>query len=387
MPGLATILNGHFISKRRLFSFFLILQGIQPIFGQTHSFSGTIGKYPVYLQFTQKGSEVTGTYFYKSKLIDIPLSGSLKAGVITLKSLDLSGEIAENPESFRFKWPAKTAEGTWSYNGKSSTFKLKALTSQETGSSKLSNPYIQKERSDATTLTQVKIGLFRLKETDSVKTINHIRIRQFEETHTGISLFRIDSGLVASKQTDANYYLEYLHISEFLEALNCASYSPGASDFSYNVSDIGLSDDLISFNVFCTYFCGGAHPNEDNYGVNYNLSTKERVSPSDFIVPNKEDAFDERVYSYLEKMNPELFDVNEQTVSDNVYTDCEYYKKELWQISSCDFVLTSEGLKLLPSFPHFAAFCMDPEWAVVPYSELKDLIKPAFYSNLKQLKR
>lgn len=386
MPELTTLSLKNYSLKRTSlsFSFFLICFSIT--YGQTHSFSGSIGKYPIYMQFTLERTKVEGYYFYKNKLIDISLKGTFKAGTITVVTTDAYGDTPENPETFKFKWPNKAPVGTWTGKGKPLELKLLPLTAKETGSPKCSNPYWLAKNNTDNPLTKVKIGLFRLKEVDSVKMINQIRIRQFEEIHTEISLFRIDSGLTASKQNDANQYLEYLQISEFLEALSCAAYSPSGIDFSYSVSDIGLTNDLMCFSVFKACFCGGAHPNEENYGFNYNLATKKKISSSDFLVPGKEEAFDDRVYSYLKKINPELFDENERAVSSSVYIDCNYHKKELWQISYCDFVLTPEGIELLPSFPHFAAFCMAPEWSVIPYSELKDLIKPEYYSKLTKLK-
>ncbi len=372
--------------RKLLLCFCLSLFSSVRVFGQTHSFSGNIGKYPIYLEFTIDGASVEGYYFYKNKLIDISLSGSHKSGLITLTSKDVYGEYAEDPEVFKFKWPNKLIEGTWTYKGKTSSLKLTPLTAKETSSPKCANPYWLTQNNTDNPLTRVKIGLFKLQETDSVRMINQIRIRQFQEIHTGITLFRIDSGLVTSQQDDANQYLEYLQIAEYLEALSCASYNQGEVDFIYSVSDITLSNDLMCFSVFKTCFCGGAHPNEENYGFNYNLSKKEKITSSDFILPGKEEAFNNRVYNYLANVNSELFDENERAASSSVYTDCGYHNKELWQISYCDFVLTSEGVELLPSFPHAAAYCMNPEWSVIPYSEWKDLIKPEFYSKLNKLK-
>lgn len=368
-----------------LFCIFLALSS-GSLFGQPHSFSGTIGKYPIYLQFTLNGSNAEGYYFYKNKLIDIPLSGTYKGGLITLNLSDKYGNSVEIPETFKFKWTNNAIEGTWTRKEKTTPLKLKPLTPKETGSPKCSNPHLLASEQVIDDLTKVKIGLFKLKETDTLRKINGINVRYFRETTTGIELFRIDSGLVAAKLKDANAYLECIQILEFLESLNCASYSLQGSDFNYSISKLTVSADFMCFSVFKTFYCGGAHPNEENYGFNYDLSSKEKISFSDFLLPGKEEAFDDRVYRYLAKINPELFDKNELAMSSNVYTDCQYHQKELWQIAYCDFVLTSEGIELLPSFPHFAAFCLDPGWAVVPYSELKDLIKPEYYSKLNKLK-
>ena len=112
MPKLITLSLKSFSKRKLLLSFFLFMTCSTKIWGQTHSFSGTIGKYPIYLQFTLEGSNVEGTYFYKNKLINISLSGNYKSGVIILNSKDAYGDTPKNPEVFKFKWPNKVLEGT-----------------------------------------------------------------------------------------------------------------------------------------------------------------------------------------------------------------------------------------------------------------------------------
>lgn len=350
-------------------------------FSQTNSFSGTIGKYPVYIQFTLEGNAVKGSYFYKSKLVDISLSGNYKAGLITLMSKDIYGETAENPEVFKFKWPNKVPEGTWTHLGKSLPLKLATLTPKETNGPKCSNPYFKKEVYAASDLIKVKVGLFKLKQDGPVITVNGVKIRPFSEVLTGISLFRIDSGLVAEKQKDANLYLEYLQLSKFLSSLECASYSASGSDYNFNVSDITISNDLMCFSVFATFYCGGAHPDESNYGINYNLNTHQKIEASDYLKPGKEKEFDERILAYLTKEHPGYFkgDMPDDEMQ------CEYNNPELWT-SDCNFVFTAFGIRLLPSFPHYKAPCLDPEWAVIPYSELRDLLKPEYLRMVNGLK-
>jgi hypothetical protein len=365
-------------------SFLILLLSFSRVYGQTHAFSGNIGTYPIYLDLTINGDKVTGSYFYKDKLIDISLSGNYKSGMITLITDDEN--VFPDPERFQFKWPNKIPEGTWTKKGKSLPLKLASLTAKELNSPKCSNPYLANSNVLKQDLTRVKIGLFKLKETDSTRMINGIKVRYFREIHTGINSFRIDSGMVSTQQMNANKFLEFLQISEFLESLDCASYIGATAEIDYTLDDLSVSADFLCFSVFTAYYCGGPHPNEDNYGVNYNLHTQTKITPSDFVLPGKESAFDERVYAYLAKTNPELFDEAERAASGSVYTDCNYHEKDLWRIDYCPFVLTPNGIELLPSFAHFNAYCLDPGWAVIPYSELKDLIKPDFFNKLNKLK-
>jgi hypothetical protein len=226
----------------------------------------------------------------------------------------------------------------------------------------------------------VKIGLFRLKEVDSIQYFNQVKVRFFKELNTGITLFRVDSGLVDSKQKSANSYLEYLHLSTFLSSLECSSYSNG-TNLNYSVYDMVISSDFLCFAVFKSYYCGGAHPDEENYGVNFNLNTQKNILSSDYLIPEKAASFHNRVYTYLAKMNPSEFDENNSQHD----SDCAYYEKELWT-TDCKFVFRKDGILLLPSFSHFRAPCLDPGWSVIPYSELKDLIKPEYFGKLTRLK-
>lgn len=385
MPRLTTLSLKTCSLKRTFLSFSFYLLCFHTIYGETHSFSGSIGKYPIYLQLNITGSNATGYYFYKNKLIDISFVGTCKAGVVTLKVIDAFGEIPEEPEVLKFKWPVKTLVGTWTNKGKSLELKLLPLTLKEVSSPKLGNPYFVKENPEINNpnkqLTKVKIGLFKLKEDGPASMSNGIRIRYFKEVTTGISLFRVDSGLVADKQKDANLYLENFHLSEFLGSLECASYSTYGSDFSLNVSTVCISNDLLCFSVFVAYYCGGAHPEENNYGVNYDLNTHQRIESGDYLLPGKEAVFETRVFDYLSGTHPGYFSA--ESPEDDL--GCEYYAKELWT-ADCDFTFTDEGIKLLPSFPHYKAPCLEPEWAVIPYSELKTIIKPEFYGKLNKLK-
>ena len=385
MLRLTTLSLESFLQKTQLLFFLLFFCGFHSTYGQTHSFSGTIGKYPVYMQFEVNGSIVDGYYFYKNKLIDISFSGTYKAGLITVKTTDAFGEEVDNPETFKFKWPNKAPEGTWTNKGKSSELKLLPLTAKETGSPKCTNPYLIKEKNSIGSLTKVKIGLFKLKADGEPRVINGFKIRYFTEVNTGISLFRIDSGLVADKLKDANSYLENFHLSEFLQALECASYSSYGSDYNFSADGTTISNDLVSFSVFAAYYCGGAHPDETNYGVNFSFDTHKTIASEDYLLPGKEELFQKQVVACLSKINPEYFDPEAESNPDDLGYDCNYYNSELWT-TDCSFTFTSEGLKLHPSFSHYMAPCLDPEWAVVPYSELKDLIKPEYYSKLIQLK-
>lgn len=386
MLRLTALLLNPFSGINKLYPVLFCLFFSNQSFGQTpRSYSGTIGKYPIYLQIKVKDGKASGYYFYKNKLIDISLSGTYQGGLVTLKATDEFGNAVTDPETLTFKWSNKILSGTWLQKGKSLPLKLSPLSAKETSSPKCLNTHLKKSNPITNDLTKVKIGLFKLKEVDSTRTINGIKIRFFKELNTEIELFRIDSGMTATKQKDANSYLEYLHLSEFLESLECASYSSYGSDFGYGIGDLTLSNDLICFSVFKTYYCGGAHPDEENYGINYDLNTQTKVHSSDYLMAANTTVFEERVYRYLTQRAPEYFNQSNESDSSNPDMDCAYSRKELWT-TDCEFVFTANGIKLLPSFAHYAAFCLEPEWAVIPYSEIDDVIKPEYLSKLIRLK-
>ena len=350
-----------------------------------YTYTGSIGEYPIFMAIQIDGSKVIGRYCYKKKLVSIYFSGKLENGNLLLETTNPNDYVIPEerfvPEKFKLRWDPERSLGTWTYEKKTLSVLLIKASEKETNTTKVqNNPFLQKEAYDG--YDQLRIGQFKLKEADSLTSMNHLRVRTFEEVNTKITLFRIDSGLNPASQQTANQYLEHIHIRQFLSYFGCMAES-GDANSAYSESanyEITATNTLLSLTVMHYFNCGYPHPDEYNYGINFNLMTQTEIEAKDYLKEGVDEEFQKKVIRYFKKEHPEHFNGE----SDEMM-DCGFNEESMWSIN-CQFVFTNNGLKLLPYFGHYRAPCLMPEWTVIPYSELKDLIKPEYWALLNELK-
>ena len=354
---------------------------------------GTIGKATVYLELSEEGTEYFGRYYYKNQLIDIPLKGALKSGVYSFETN--YDEFYGSPEIKEFLVFKKSGEkyiGNWSRNGKRLSVSFTVIKPNEFVSKRLANnPVLHELKLSGIDL--FKLDLFNLSGKDSVIIDQGLTWRSFTETHTGLEMPRIDSGLPDGKQKVANQYLERTHIQRFLEMLDCSAAGGELTDFGYSYSIEVIDESILSLSFFNYFMCVGMmHPEEANYAVIIDLEQGKELKNTDFLNENafemdqdENEAFQVLVYNYFKKTLPELFDETTEEEAKLSGDDCEFNRIELWT-ADMEMHLTRDGLKLLPYFPHIMAPCLEPEWAVVPYIELKDLLKESYYTRLVGIK-
>lgn len=374
----------------------LLFVGLMPVAGWSNTqlrLKGTIGKAAVYLEMTEEGTEYYGRYYYKNQLIDIPLKGVVKNGSYILETnyKDVYG-VPKTKEYLNFKKSGSKYTGVWKKNGKQLKIAFSPIKPEEFRSARLEkNPVLNDLKLSGIDL--FKLDLFKLTGKDSIISDQGLNWRSFTETHTGVEFVRIDSGLPDAKLKYANQYLELLHIRNFLEMLDCSSGGGEPADYGSTYSIEVLSGSLISVSFFNFFFCVGMmHPEEANYAVILDLELKKELTNKDFLSDfafeeNDEEIsnFQTNIYRYLSKENPELFDETMSEESEVMGDECEFNRIELWQ-ASMEIHFTNEGLKLLPYFPHVMAPCLEPEWAIIPYAELKGLLKDHYYTLLVESK-
>ena len=354
---------------------------------------GTIGKAAVYLEMTEEGTEYYGRYYYKNQLIDIPLKGTLKAGVYSFETnYDEFYGSPEIKEYFVFKKSGEKYIGNWSRNGKRLAVSFTMIKPNELVSNRLANNPVLNEL-EISGIDLFKLDLFKLSGKDSVIKDQGLSWRNFTETHTGLDLLRIDSGLPDDKLKVANQYLELVHIQRFLEMLDCSAAGGEMTDFSYSYSVVVIHESILSLSFFSYFMCVGMmHPEEANFSVNIDLEQGKELKNTDFLNEkaiemdqDETEAFQVLVYNYFKKTQPELFYETTEEESELSGDECEFNRIELWS-ADMEMHFTRDGIKLLPYFPHIMAPCLEPEWAVVPYRELKDLLKESYYARLVGIK-
>lgn len=310
-------------------------------------------------------------------------------GSLVVKT-DYFSELApQEEEYFELHVTTKNAVGTWSKGNTHRKVILSAIPENELNPSKtIVNPYIRK--ANYTPSEKVKIGLFRLDATDSSVLSNGIVIRHFNERTSGVSLFRIDSGLPPQNLQRTNQFLESCHVHQFLSRYACSEFPSSTSDFLFSAYDIHVTAEFLSFETWVTYSCGAPHPDEENFGINFDITTGMELGHEELYLPrvlNEEDSlFETIVYAYLsqtypDEMNPKLPESEDFSLS----YECGYYRKNRWT-AHCSFVLKPEGIHLLPSFSHSLSFCYGTEWSIIPYSEMHELINPEYLTRLTKMK-
>jgi len=345
-----------------------------------YTYSGTIGTAQIYLSVSIEENYVSGHYFYKSQLISIPLLGQLKNGKLLLNS-DFYPED-EELERFELIWDSIHPSGTWKKGDKTLTIKLGKPTQTDIYNTKVKNNPFLSEYDD---ITKIQIGLFKLESLDSVSYTDGVKLRHFKETHTGITFCRIDSGLVAPLLTKGNYFLEAEHISHFL-AYVFPTVNPGHSYYNpYEVSLAirSINETWLTIDAWSSAYYGGAHSETHSYGINFHFPSSKTVDLMDLIQSKEDleehsegDKFSQFVMHYFEFANPDAFD---EKNPDN--EGCNYADYLSKYGSFRTILLTNEGIYFYFHFPHFRQNCESPEWATIPYEQLKSFIKPEYYKT------
>lgn len=127
-----------------------------------------------------------------------------------------------------------------------------------------------------------------------------------------------------------------------------------------------MDNNLIGFEVFSSWFCGGAHPDFGGVGYLLNLNTGKSYDLDDIYKIDSE-----TIYNLINER--EHF---EKPASDDDYcdyTDLEYWDSPRWTISK-------EGFYFTPYFYRAARSC--EEAFLVPFSKLRPYKKHSFPYNL-----
>ncbi|MCC6702989.1 MAG: hypothetical protein IT221_15770 [Fluviicola sp.] len=354
---------------------------------------GTIGKSTIYLEIEEEGPEYFGKYFYQKQLIDIPIQGKLINGVYKLNSY-YEFSYGEEPltETFTFSKKGTKYVGKWMKGSKQLPLSLSPVPVAELSPKKLQS---NKQLSSLTLsgINLPKLNYFKLKGNDTLTMHEGVRIKRFTEITTGIEIMRIDSGLTKSKMDFVNAHLERMQIEFFFDMLDCSSYNGELADFGVNYSLGIINEDLFSMSFFNYYYCNGMpHPEEANYSYNLDLNSQKELKNTDYLseyaLASKDELtmFQKCLMNYFKKIVPELFDENtNEENSEMIGAECGYYMSELWE-PSVNVCFTREGMQVIPYFSHMMAPCLEPEWAIIPYSELKGIIDEPYYSQLLKIK-
>lgn len=370
----------------------ILLLIFAPVLVSGQTYMGTIGKIAVYLELDDTRPEISGRYCYQKKGLNIGLSGKMTGKQLYLTVVQTPGE--ESGESFTLTQNGKGWKGTWKKNEKKLAVQLQPVTSASPQPNRFSaNRFV--DQKNQSTYQRLVSGIFKLTDLDSVQYIDGKKLRYFEEVHSSITLFRIDSGLPEQQLKTANEFLESIHLQEFLMMGECSEYAGSYLDYNFGVSTILIQSGILSFLTQHYNYCGGAHPNHWEAAVCLDLQNGQEIllqkSLTELALEKNPEQTDEDgsnltnfsafLFNYAQKNFPEEMTVPEDAENDD---RCPFYSSNSWHYIS--YSLERDGLRILFDFPYLLSYCNDSEWVVIPYSELKGFIEPVLLDRLMKIK-
>ncbi|QWX83612.1 hypothetical protein H0I23_14310 [Cellulophaga sp. HaHaR_3_176] len=277
------------------------------------TYEGKIGEHPIFLELDIDYDDglATAFYFYKSQLQNIPLEGSHDTSELIL--FEKFSDKEEQKELFTLTKNTNKISGTWQNNGRLLNVDLTKTT----------------KTIDEYKLSQ--LGFIR----DSVTTTNAKELVWLTEKHSKKTLFRLGNGFTKLEREFMNPKLDSIHIYNAVIGLDC-------SWADINIEIELVSDQYISFTEYSSIYCGGAHPNYNTIGFNFDLKNKVQLYKLTDIYPNLNH------YQVLKQK------YENDTDLDN---ECEYFLNDGERFEYCTWVLTKKGVTITPSFPHAMTPC------------------------------
>jgi hypothetical protein len=330
---------------------------------QTSFFKGSIGsRLGLQMKLTRDGENVTGNYSYRKVGTKIELKGTIdKDNNLTLEEFDAGGK---QTGLFKGSWLIDKDDGlvnvagNWSKpnSEKKTAFSLhqepieftggvELIAKQSKESNKKLNYKIEAEYPQATGALDNRFDKFN----QEAKNLVTRRISAFKKETTDVAP---DDGTTpdASPESESSVPVDSL-------------------DISYRIAL--AKDDLISIEFEVgSYSSGAAHPNSYSEVLNYDVKAGKVIKLTDLFNPGAKylqliSAYCIKDLKRQSKSKDSLLD--DQTIQNGAGPDAQNY--ESW-------TLTKKGLEITFDPYQVASYAAGPQRVVVPYSALKELIKP-----------
>jgi hypothetical protein len=222
---------------------------------------------------------------------------------------------------------------------------------------------------------------------DSVSKFHGKELIWYSEKHCYSPFFRLGNYFSEKSKSVINPILNTIQIQNSLAQLGCSSrfeYNTG-DGIEYTVKINYLNENLLGFNIFSSWFCGGAHPDFGGQGYLLDLNNGKEYEIDDIlafdktVTNEKQGGFD--AYSAYRQnfFAPKIFELinNYTQLTNDAERDCDYTDLEIWNFPSWN--ITEEGIEFTPSFYRAARACEDS--FLVPFESLKQFKNPKFLYN------
>jgi hypothetical protein len=336
---------------------------------------GTLGKAPIVVKLDLTAAEPEGQYFYRKHRLGIDLSGTREAdGRMVLEEWVMSADSDERPGWQLDASKGNTLNGEWIGDGKHLKIRLHRVSATRLPSS--DDPGLAELRQND------PYEFLRLHgmpmEAGKVETIGDYRLQWWLEPRSGVELFRVVSGYPATQLKTINRALALRQWEQVRSYLDCTA-SP-MSDYEPTTTLRYIGRDALSVSLFVSYYCGGAHPDFGDGPLNLDPRTGRELALEDLLwlgkgtPPKQGDGDDQPWFDYRSEVfapwvRDRFLALYPTEMAGEGDDDCSYTEPEVWDFAN--WYITKEGLHLGATFARAARVCDDPDWSVLPWTEVR----------------
>ena len=323
---------------------------------QTKYFKGSIGtSLDLQMKLVRTGDQLAGSYFYQKVGTRINLRGNVdKDGNLTLEEFDQAGK---QTGLFKGIWTVDAGDGLINLAGNWSK------PPSEKGSEKKIAFSVHEEPIAFT--GDVEITSKQIKESN--KKLRYEIAAQYPQITGG-------ANPNFEKFNQAARALVNKEVSDFRKGMQPEGEEAeplpdesGGSDLSVSYTVALAQDDLVSvkFDV-SNYEAGAAHPNPYSHVLNYDLKNGKQLKLSALFKPGAK--FLQTIATYcIADLKKQQKDLPVDQIEEGAAAKSENYGS--WTI-------TKRGLGIHFDAYQVAPYAAGPQFVLVPYSNLKDLINP-----------
>ncbi|HET8781352.1 MAG TPA: RsiV family protein [Pyrinomonadaceae bacterium] len=326
---------------------------------QTKHFKGSIGStLDLQMKLVRNGDQLTGSYFYQKVGTRITLKGTVdKNGNLTLDEFDPSGK---QTGIFKGLWQVKAEDGLITLAGNWSK------PPGEKGSDKMTAFSVHEEPINFS--SDVDVVARSIKENN--KKLMYDIDAQYPQLTGGnnpnLEKFNQLARMVVMKSVAG--FKKDMAPEEGEEPRPEGSMG---SDLGIGYEILLAQDDLISVQFdIGSYYQGAAHPNSHTETLNYDLKNGKQLKLADLFQPGSK--YLQTLSTYcITDLKKQFKEKNAELLEDQLKEGAAPTAKnyESWTI-------TKRGLGINFDSYQIAPYAAGPQFVMVPYSALKDLIKP-----------
>lgn len=347
-------------------------------------YTGVIGAQSVVVELLDEDeSNVIGRYFYQRYRNDIALSGVREADGSFI--LHENQQVEKNSASMTLSPTSDGAlRGEWQGVG-GKRLAVNLVPERSSTDHKEETPYLQALRLENPYDYQRIISSTLVKERE--QAFMGYRLQWWKEPVSGIRLFSVLSGYPQVSLKKINAHLRDRLWKEVVNYHGCLygalQTSVGQADFTQTVTPTYFSENVLSAKVFTHFYCGGAHPDFGDFPINLDVKQVRELSLEDVLWLGKgepvyydaqgsssaifSDFSDYRSHILAPWLVKRMSELHPKSMLKN--EECDYRMEDYWAFVNWHF--TPEGILFSPSFPRVARACEYPEWAIIPYREIK----------------